>query len=38
MIVLGQEWLYLGKSGCIRENVVLIGKKVLYLGKNGYIW
>ena len=26
MVVLGQKWLYSGKSGCIRAKVVVIGQ------------
>ena len=31
MIVFGQNWLYSGKSGCIRAKVVVFGKR-------GCIW
>ena len=32
VVVLGQKWLYLGKSSCIRAKVVLIGQKRFYSG------
>ena len=44
MVVIGQKWLYLGKSGCIREKsgslrgkVVLFGKMVVF-GQSCCIW
>ena len=33
MVVFGQKWLYSGKSGFIRAQVVLFRQKCLYLGK-----
>ena len=35
--VFGKKWLYLGKSGCIREKMVFFGKKLLYSGNSGCI-
>ena len=43
VVVIGQKWLYLGKSCCIRAKwlysgkVVILGQNWLYLGKRGYI-
>ena len=33
VVLLVQECLYLGKSGCFRKKVVVFGQKWLYLGK-----
>ena len=33
MVALGQNLLYLGKSGCIRTRVIPFGKKLLYSRK-----
>ena len=33
MNLFGQKWLYSGKSGSIRAEVVIFGQKSLYLGK-----
>ena len=33
MVGIGQKYLYLCKSDCSREKVVVIGQKWLYLGK-----
>ena len=33
VIVFGQKWLNLGKSGCIRVKMVLFEKTWLYFGK-----
>ena len=33
MVVIGQKWLYSGKSGSFRAKLVLIGQKMLFLGK-----
>ena len=33
MVVFGQKWLYLGKSGCIEVKVVVFGQKWLYSKK-----
>ena len=44
MVVFGQSgsicawWLYFGKSGFIRANMVVFGQIWLYLGKYGWIW
>ena len=38
MVVFGQKWLYSGKSGCNRENLVVFGEKWLYLCKSGCNW
>ena len=32
MVVFGEKWIYSGKSGFIRAEVVLFGQKWLYLG------
>ena len=44
MVVIAEKWFYSGKSGCIREKVVVFGqmwlysgKKWLYSGKSGCI-
>ena len=37
MVVIGQELLYLGKSGCYRANVIVSGQKWLYSGKSEFI-
>ena len=33
MNLFGQKWLYSGKRGSIRAEVVIFGQKWLYLGK-----
>ena len=44
MVVFDKKWLYSGKSGCIRANVVVLGQsgciraKVVFLGKSGCTW
>ena len=34
MVVLGQKWLYSGKSDFFRAKLVLFGKRMLFLGKD----
>ena len=36
-VVFRKQWLYSGKSGCIRAKVVILGVKWFYLDKNGSI-
>ena len=38
MDLFGQKWLYSGKSGCNRTNLVVFGEKWLYLCKSGCNW
>ena len=33
VVLIGQNWLYSGKSGSNRAKVILFGQKWLYLGK-----
>ena len=37
VVVSGKKWLYLGKSGCNREKVVVFVQKLLYSGKMWYL-
>ena len=34
---IGENWLYLAKSGCIRAKMVLFGQKLLYSVGSGCI-
>ena len=36
MVVFGQNWLYSGKSGCIRAKVVVLGQKFC-IRQDGFI-
>ena len=37
MVVIGQKWLYSGKSGFIRAEVVVLGRNWFYLGNSCFI-
>ena len=37
MVVIAQKWLYSGKSGFIRAEVVVFGRNWFYLGKSCFI-
>ena len=37
VVVLGQKWLYSGKSGCISRKVVVSGQKWLFSVKSGCV-